>query len=286
MQTSIVNALSVDVEDYFHVSAFEDVIQRSAWGELEPRVAMNTRRLLAIFERFEVGATFFVLGWVAERWPDLILEIRDAGHEIASHGYDHRRVNTMTPDEFRKDIRASKEILEGIIGNPVLGYRAPSYSIVESNLWALDVLCEEGFVYDSSIFPIRHDRYGIPDSPRFPWQRQAGIGKVIHEFPISTVRIAGVNLPFVGGGYLRQFPFAYVRWGMRHVNLTENRPAVVYLHPWEIDPHQPRLQVRKTTAIRHYRNLSRTEGRLESLLTDFSFAPVRSVLDLDSRVAQ
>jgi len=277
----ILNAMSVDVEDYFHVSAFESVISRLAWDELEPRVQTNTRRLSRLFESRKVKATFFVLGWVAKRWPDLIREIRDAGHEVASHGYDHKRATTLTPEEFRQDVRSSKAILEDITGEPVIGYRAPSYSIVRENLWALDVLSEEGFTYDSSIFPIRHDRYGIPDSPRFPWHRRGAAGLSLHEFPISTVRILGMNLPFVGGGYLRQLPFPYIRWGMRRVNQMEKSPVVVYIHPWEIDPDQPRQAVRRSTALRHYRNLHKTERRLVWLLDNFRFSTLRDVLGLE-----
>ncbi len=276
----IVNAMSVDVEDYFHVSAFESVISRLDWERLEPRVQTNTRRLLTLFEARHVTATFFVLGWVAQRWPDLIREIRDAGHELASHGFDHRRVTTLTPERFREDVRTSKAIIEDITGEPIIGYRAPSYSIVRENLWALDILSEEGFAYDSSIFPIRHDRYGIPDSPRFPWQIQGCAGMPLYEFPISTVRVLGMNLPFVGGGYLRQFPFPYVRWGMRRVNRREKRPVVVYVHPWEIDPEQPRQAVPRSTALRHYRNLHRTEERLAWLLDNFQFSPLSNVLGL------
>ena len=276
----MINALSVDVEDYFHVSAFEDVISRLDWEGLEPRVHTNTRRLLRLFGSRDVKATFFVLGWVAERWPRLVREIRDAGHELASHGYDHKRVTTLTPEEFREDIRSSKAIIEGIAGDPVIGYRAPSYSIVRENLWALDILSEEGFAYDSSIFPIRHDRYGIPGSPRFPWQTRECTGLPLYEFPISTVRVLGMNLPFVGGGYLRQFPFSYVRWGIRRVNQHEKFPVVVYVHPWEIDPDQPRQAVRRSTALRHYRNLHKTEERLSWLLDNFQFSTLSNILGL------
>ena len=278
----IINAMSVDVEDYFHVSAFENVISRLAWNDLEPRVHTNTRRLSQLFESRDVKATFFVLGWVAERWPDLIREIRHAGHEVASHGYDHRRATTLTPEEFRQDVRSSKAILEDITGEPVFGYRAPSYSIVSENLWTLEVLSEEGYAYDSSIFPIRHDRYGIPGSPRFPWRIKGADGAALYEFPISTVRILGMNLPFVGGGYLRQLPFPYIRWGMRRLNQKEESPVVVYIHPWEIDPDQPRQAVRPSTALRHYRNLHKTEGRLAWLLDHFRFSTLRGVLSLET----
>lgn len=276
----LLNAFSIDVEDYFQVAAFEDVVRREDWERCEQRVVPNTLRLLDLLARHKVLATFFVLGWIAERWPDLVRRIRSAGHELACHGYDHRRVTALSPDEFRRDVRKSKDILEQIGGHEILGYRAPTYSIVRSNLWALDVLLEEGFRYDSSIFPIRHDRYGISDARRFPWRARESEDGVLHEFPISTVRLAGVNLPFVGGGYLRLFPMAFVRWGLRRLNGVERQPVMVYVHPWEIDPDQPRQPVGRFTRWRHYRNLDKTEERLDSLLREFRFAPVRSVLGL------
>jgi len=276
----VINALSVDVEEHFQVSAFEGIVNRSDWDRMESRVEANTHRLLDLFTLHGVKSTFFVLGWVAERHPDLVRAIRDSGHEVASHGYDHRQITMMSRDELRRDARKSKEILEGTTGEAVLGYRAPSFSVTRATLWALDTLSEEGFAYDSSIFPIRHDRYGFHDSPRFPWQRTGISNSVLHEFPISTVRLLGQNLPFVGGGYLRQFPFRYVEWGMRRVNQREQRPVVLYVHPWEIDPEQPRVSNGRLTTLRHYRNLDKTEARLGSLLETFAFAPLRDVLGL------
>lgn len=277
------NAFSVDVEDYFHVVAFERVIPRESWDDLPARVEANTLRLLDLCARHGVRGTFFVLGWVAERWPSLVRAIRDAGHELGTHGQDHRRVTTLTPRELRDDVRRSKRTIEDVSGEEVIGYRAPNYSIVRETLWAMDVLLEEGFRYDSSIFPIRHDRYGIPDFPRFPHPVRGGNGAgglTLQEFPISTLRLAGMNFPFVGGGYLRHFPFRFIRWGMRHLNQSERRPAMVYVHPWEIDPGQPRQQVGPLTRLRHYRNLDLTEDRLGRLFSEFRFGTTREVLGL------
>lgn len=275
----MLNAFSVDVEDYFQVGAFEKACPRERWGQFEPRVERNTRRLLDLCAKHGVRGTFFTLGWVAERWPDLVRDILAAGHELGTHGQDHRRVTTMTPAEFREDVRRSKRTIEEVAGAEVIGYRAPSYSIVRETLWAMDVLLEEGFRYDSSIFPIHHDRYGIPDFPRFPRPVRGANGCLL-EFPISTVRLAGINLPFVGGGYLRHFPLGFIRWGMRRLNGFERRPAIVYIHPWEIDPDQPVQPVRWLTRLRHYRNLGRTEERLARLFSEHHFTSCREVLGL------
>lgn len=280
---AILNALSVDVEDYFQVSLFESAVDRQQWDSMEPRVESNTDRLLAIFADSGVAATFFLLGWVAERYPDLVRRIHQQGHELAVHGYDHRRITTQTPIEFRQDVRMSKQIIEDVAGERVIGYRAPSYSVVEETTWALKILSEEGFEYDSSIFPIHHDLYGIPDSPRYPWiirQGDGGSKLPLWEFPISTVRVMGTNFPFVGGGYLRQFPMFFIRWGMRRVNHGEQQPVMIYIHPWEIDPDQPRQDVKTLTRVRHYRNLSKAEARLRHLFRDFRFDTIRTVLDL------
>ncbi|MEA2690855.1 MAG: hypothetical protein QOJ16_242 [Acidobacteriota bacterium] len=276
----MLNAFSVDVEDYFQVGAFERAISRESWGSFEPRVEANTRRLLDLCAEHGVRGTFFVLGWVAERWPDLVRDIAAAGHELGTHGQDHRRVTTLTPDQFRLDIRRSKRTIEDASGEEVIGYRAPNYSIVKETMWAVDILMEEGFRYDSSIFPIHHDHYGIPDFSRFPLPIRGQNGSALHEFPISTVRLGGINLPFVGGGYLRHFPYSFIRWGMRRVNEVEERPAIVYIHPWELDPGQPRQNVPYLTGLRHYRNLDQTAGRLARLFTEFQFVTVREVLGL------
>jgi polysaccharide deacetylase family protein (PEP-CTERM system associated) len=279
----IINAMTVDVEDYFQVSGFEGIAPRHRWDAFESRVCANTDRLLAIFESAGVTATFFVLGWVAERHPDLVSRIAAAGHEVASHGYAHRLVYDLTRESFREDVRRSKALLESSTGTRVLGYRAPSYSITPRSLWALDILIEEGFAYDSSIFPIHHDRYGIPLSPREPYVLERAAGSLI-EAPGSAVRIGPVNLPVGGGGYFRLLPYAWTHWGISRINVKDKRPAIFYLHPWEIDPDQPRLPSGRVSGLRHYRNLSETETRLHRLLSDFRFGPMRQILQpLDAR---
>jgi polysaccharide deacetylase family protein (PEP-CTERM system associated) len=282
--TRVINAMSVDVEDYFHVSVFDGIVPRFTWAEMESRVCANTERLLDVFDEFAVRSTFFVLGWVAERHPDLVRRIADRGHEVASHGYAHRLVYDQTPAAFREDVRRAKCLLEDAGGRRVAGFRAPSYSITPRSLWALDVLIEEGYSYDSSIFPIRHDRYGIPVSPRepFPIHRDAGD---LMEVPGSTVRVGPLNLPVAGGGYFRILPYWWTRWGIARLNNLEHRPAVFYLHPWEIDASQPRLSAGWLGRFRHYRNLEHTEARLRALLTDFRFDTVASLLRPQLQVA-
>ena len=267
---AIVNAMSIDVEDYFHVSVFDGIVPRSEWDRMESRVCANTERLLDIFDEYRVRGTFFVLGWVGERHPGLVRRIAERGHEVASHGYAHRLVYDQTHAAFREDVRRAKALLEDACGRPVAGYRAPSYSITPRSLWAIDVLIEEGYRYDSSIFPIRHDRYGIPVSDRRPYRIDRTAGTLI-EVPGSTTHTGGVNLPVAGGGYFRILPYKWTRWGISRVNRLEHRPAVFYLHPWEIDPGQPRLHAGRLGRFRHYRNLHRTESRLRRLLTDFRF---------------
>lgn len=273
----IVNAMSVDVEDYFQVTAFDGVVARESWVQMESRVCGNTDRLLGIFDQAGIRATFFVLGWVAERFPELVARIAAQRHEIASHSFAHRLVYDQTTDEFREDVRRSKRLLESITGTAVNGYRAPSYSVTARSLWALDVLIEEGYQYDASIFPIHHDRYGIPSAPRDVHRIHRSGGAIV-EAPASTVRWAGLNLPIAGGGYFRLLPYAWTRWGIAHRNDTERRPAIFYLHPWEVDPEQPRLTTTLATRIRHYRNLDRTEPRLRRLLDEFQFSTVAELL--------
>jgi polysaccharide deacetylase family protein (PEP-CTERM system associated) len=273
----VVNAMSVDVEDYFQVNAFDAVVPRARWDSLESRVCGNTERLLAMFDSAGVTATFFVLGWVAERFPSLVTAIAAHGHEIASHGYAHRLIYDQTPAAFRDDVRRAKDLLETAAGVHVDGYRAPSYSVTTQTLWSLDVLIEEGYRYDASIFPIKHDRYGIPSAPRHPYVLTRDGGSLV-EAPASTVRCAGVNLPIAGGGYFRILPYAWTRWGMRRLNQREGRPAIFYLHPWEIDPSQPRFEAGWLSRFRHYRNLDQTEPRLQQLLQDFRFSTVRRIL--------
>ena len=272
----IVNAMTIDVEDYFHVSVFDGVVPRSQWSRLETRVCANTERLLEMFDEARTQSTFFVLGWVAERWPHLVQQIAERGHEIASHGYGHRLVYDQTPRQFRDDVRRAKGLLESTAGTQVFGYRAPSYSITPRSLWALDVLIEEGFRYDASIFPVHHDRYGIPVSARHPYRIERESGS-LWEAPASTVRCGSMNLPIGGGGYFRILPYAWTRWGIARLNQVERRPAIFYLHPWEIDPDQPRLEASLLSRFRHYRHLDRTEARLRALLRDFQFGPLMSV---------
>ena len=269
--------MTIDVEDYFHVSAFDGVVPRSRWDRFESRVCANTDRVLTIFADADVRATFFVLGWVAERYPALVRRIAAAGHEIASHGYAHRLVYDQSVEAFREDVRRAKRLLEDVAGVPVDGFRAPSYSITPRSLWALDVLIEEGYRYDSSIFPIRHDRYGIPVSAPHVYRIERERGSLI-EVPASTLRLAAMNLPVGGGGYFRILPYAWTRWGMARINQVEGRPAVFYLHPWELDPDQPRLNGSLLSRFRHYRHLDLTESRLRRLLHDFTFGPMSSVM--------
>lgn len=265
----IKNAMTVDVEDYFQVSAFEKHISRKDWDKVECRVKQNTEKVLSIFDQHDVKATFFVLGWVAERYPEIIREIVAQGHELASHGYEHIRVIHQTREEFRRDIVRTKELLEDISGIKVLGYRAASYSINKENLWALDELLEAGYQYSSSIYPVKHDLYGIPDAPRFAFRFQ---DDGILEIPITTTHFMGRNLPGGGGGYFRLFPYFLSRWIYRRVNNTENQPGIFYFHPWEIDPDQPRQEgLPFKTRFRHYLNLDRTEKRIRKLLNDFEW---------------
>ena len=281
----IVNAMSVDVEDYFHVSAFDRVVSRASWDTLDSRVAANTYRLLDLFDARGLRSTFFVLGWIAERYPRLVRDIVTRGHEVASHGYHHQIIYMLTPKQFREDVHAAKSALENAAGASVVGFRAPSYSIVSSSLWALDVLIEEGYLYDASIFPIHHDRYGIPGAPRHAHRIERPSGTLI-ELPASTVRVGGVNLPVAGGGYFRMLPYAWTKWGINRVNVAERAPVIFYLHPWEIDPEQPRIPVGPTTRLRHYSGLRRTTGRLQRLMRDFRFDTIASVLKLAPQWAQ
>ena len=300
--------LSIDVEDYYMVTALSEVVKREHWDCCKSRVELSTYRLLKILEESRNGerssATFFCLGCVAERYPHLIREIHNLGFEIASHGYDHQQITKMTPAQFREDIRKSKAILENITGEKVLGYRAPSYSITEKTLWALEILIEEGFFYDSSIFPVHHDFYGIPNAPRSPFMiNSRGEGRIrfeplnfnqqqstqirnpkseirnLIEFPISTLRIAGQNLPVSGGGYFRLFPLRFTRWALKRIKAENSGPVVFYLHPWEIDSGQPRLNgLSFRSGFRHYLNLHKTETRLRKLLKSFSFTSFKKVI--------
>lgn len=268
-QSNPVNAMTVDVEDYFQVSAFENTIDRADWNDLPLRVGRNMERILALYDRYDIKATFFVLGWVAERLPSMVQDVVAAGHELASHGYGHERVTTMTPGEFREDLLRAKGILEDLGGVSIKGYRAPSYSIGRDNLWALDVLQETGHQYSSSIYPIHHDLYGMPEAPRFPFFHKPG---GLLEIPITTVMLADKPMPCGGGGYFRLFPYALSRWALQKVHRNDGKPCVFYYHPWEIDPNQPRqTDAGFKSRFRHYLNLSRMEGRVEQLLKDFQW---------------
>ena len=274
----MINALTFDVEDYYHVQAFADVIEPSDWSAYPRRVEQNTYRLLEILAVRKIRATFFVLGWVAEQCSGLVAEIFNSGHEIGSHGYHHQMIGRGDERNFRDDIVRAKTTLEDQLGNGVKSYRAPSYSITAKTLWALDVLAAAGFECDSSIFPVVHDNYGIPDAPRFPHYKSLDGGARIAEFPPSTLRICGVNLPVAGGGYFRLFPYSATAWSIRRINDKEMQPAMVYLHPWEIDPEQPRIPASLRSRFRHYQNLRSTEEKLLRLLDDFSWAPMSEVL--------
>ena len=263
---SITNALTIDVEDYFQVSAFAPHIERSDWDSRECRVERNVDRILALLEEGDTKATFFTLGWIAERYPGLVRRIVEGGHELASHGYGHERVSDLSEAAFFHDIHSAKALLEDIGGVRVQGYRAPSFSIGAGNLWALDTLQRAGYRYSSSIYPIKHDHYGMPDAPRFSHQIRDGLIEV----PPTTLRMLNRNLPSSGGGYFRLFPYALSRWMLRQVNGQDHAPAVFYFHPWEIDGGQPRIQgIGLKTRFRHYVNINRMEPRLGRLLRDF-----------------
>lgn len=272
-ERSMVDGLSVDLEDYFQVEAFASCIPRSQWPTFPSRVRHNTMRVLELLERNRCHATFFVLGWIAEREPALIREIVSAGHEIACHSHLHRPLYTLSPAEFREDLLRSRNVIEDVAGLRVLGFRAPTFSITNRSLWALDILAEEGFEYDSSIFPIHHDKYGIPGELQWIHKRFLSSGLTIWEIPPSTVRIGKMNLPFGGGGYLRQLPMAFTRWAIGKTHRGEGRPIMVYFHPWELDPEQPRLQGDWKARLRHYRGLRKIKHRLEEVLSSGTFQP-------------
>ena len=280
----IVNAMSVDVEDYFQVSAFANRVSRDDWDSFDCRVERNTDRVLAMFADHGARATFFTLGWVAERYPALVRRIVEQGHELASHGHAHFRVYEQTPEAFRSDVRRTKALLEDVGGVAVNGYRAASFSIGGRTPWAFEVLAEEGHTYSSSVYPIRHDHYGVPDAPRFTYRPDDGCA--LREIPITTVTAFGRNLPSGGGGYFRLLPYAFSRWAIRRVNRNDARSTIFYFHPWEIDPEQPRFSdIGARTRFRHYTNLSTMEARLRRALTDFSWDRMDRVFADDLREA-
>jgi polysaccharide deacetylase family protein (PEP-CTERM system associated) len=276
--SGITDGLSVDVEDYFQVEAFAHRVPRSQWPSFPSRVRQNTERVLHLLDRNRCRATFFILGWVAEREPALVREVAQAGHEVACHSHLHRRVHSLTPQEFREDTKRARGVIEEAAGVSVVGFRAPTFSITRESLWALEILAELGFKYDSSIFPVRHDLYGIFDAPRGVHQRRLPSGQSIWEFPASTVRVAGQNLPAAGGGYLRLLPMTYTRWAINRIHNQERRPVMVYFHPWELDPGQPRLKAGWRSRLRHYTGLGKTEDRLDALLSNGRFQPLRQLL--------
>lgn len=276
---SAVHAMTIDVEEYFQVAALSQVIHPSHWDRQPSRVVQSTQRLLALFDSKQIRGTFFILGWVAERQPGLVRDIAAAGHEIASHGFSHQLIYTQSPELFREETYRSKEVLESIIQKPVRGYRAASYSITNKSLWALDVLAELGFAWDSSIFPVYHDNYGIPDTPTEPYNIQTRSGKTLTEFPITTASALGLSIPAAGGGYFRQFPYPVFRYLFRLATCQNRLPKIFYLHPWEIDPDQPRFDNASwLSRFRHYTNLDQCEKRLERLIDDFEFGTLSESL--------
>ena len=289
---NLYNYLTIDVEDFFQVSAFESIVSKKSWDDYPSRVVQNTRKILSILEKHNIKATFFILGWTAKKHPELVQEIAKLGHEIGCHSYYHRLVYNLTPEEFREDTKYAKDTLEQITGNEVKGYRAPSYSITRKSLWAIQILDDLGFTYDSSVFPILHDRYGIPNAPRYPffWETSGSSpeissgyngeesrrnGHSLIEYPISTALLFGKNLPVSGGGYFRLFPYWFTRMTLKKINEQEKKSFVFYLHPWEFDPEQPRFtKAPLLSKFRHYNNLDKTGTRFEQLLKDFSFGPM------------
>lgn len=271
----VVNGLSVDIEDWFQVGAFEHTIRRDDWDSLKPRVERNSDAVLALFERAGAKGTFFTLGWVAERYPALIRRIADSGHEVASHGWDHQRVFTMSPEAFRADLRRARQALEDAGGQPVTGYRAPSFSIDKRTPWAHEILADEGYAYSSSVAPVAHDHYGWPEAPRFAFRPVAGSGLV--ELPVTTARLMGRIVAAGGGGFFRLFPYAFSRWAIRQVN-GERHPAIFYFHPWEIDPGQPRVAgAPLKSKLRHYSRLGAMEAKLERVIREFAWGRVDAV---------
>ncbi len=279
MRSQPIHAFTVDVEDYFHVEAFANAIHRDSWPHLEYRCERNVYRMLDMLAERSVRGTFFVLGWVAERSPQLIKDIAAAGHEIACHGHSHQLVYRQTRQQFADETRYAKGLLEDLTGTAVLGYRAASFSITKVSMWALDTLIDLGFTYDSSVFPVRHhDNYGIPEAPLGPCRMRAPSGRTLIEVPLSVADVAGLRVPVSGGGYFRLFPYWLSRAGMRHVERKSGRPVIFYVHPWEIDVDQPRVQAGLVSRLRHYNNISRCEARLRRLLQDFEFGTMSDVL--------
>jgi polysaccharide deacetylase family protein (PEP-CTERM system associated) len=277
------HVISVDVEDYYQVEAFSDTIDRKSWDNWPSRVVSNTHRALDLLDRYSTKATFFFVGWIAHRFPSLVREVEARGHELACHSYWHRPVYSLTPSQFREDTREAKDVIEQAAGVRIIGYRAPTWSITKNCLWALDILAEEEFVYDSSIFPIKHDLYGDPDAQRLPYIYVSRSGLKLREFPPATIRIAGLNLPGAGGGYLRVFPVFYTLWMFRQAEKKRPHPLVVYFHPWELDPGQPRIREKLKSRLRHYTHLDSMQSRLSLLLQSRSFLPFCELLRIEKQ---
>ena len=274
----MINAVTVDLEDYYQVSAFAHDVSIDRWDSYASRIENNTARLLSIFDDLKTRATFFTLGWVAKKYPRLVREIADQHHEIACHSNVHRPVYAMAATEFRDDSEQAKRSLEDVTGMPVRGYRAPSFSITLDSLWAFEVLAELGFSYDSSVFPIKHPNYGMPHAPRYPFTIKTSYGPIA-EFPMPTLNIGGRRGPIGGGAYLRLLPYWYTRWGIRSINTNEGRPACIYLHPWELDSEQPRMASNTSGRLRHYLGLRGAESKFRRLLRDFKFQPLGSLVE-------
>lgn len=277
MKLDLVHALSFDVEEHFQVAAFWSDERRNKWESYESRVERNVDKILSLLSLHEIHATFFVLGWVALRHPSLVKAIAGQGHEIASHGFGHEVITAQHPSQFREDVRKSKEILEDITGILVNGFRAPSFSITPQTCWALPILVEEGYLYDSSIFPIRHDRYGMPEADPYFHQIKTESGP-LWEVPLSTLKVGCVRIPIAGGGYFRLFPYPVLHWLLNRA-AAQGSQLIMYLHPWELDPEQPRMEGSLVSRFRHYLNLQKTEGRLRQLLLDFNFAAIGEALE-------
>jgi polysaccharide deacetylase family protein (PEP-CTERM system associated) len=271
------NALTFDIEDYFMVSGFSDHVDKSEWMTLPSRVEANTDKVLAFLADSRSTATFFTLGWVARRFPALIRRIADAGHEVGCHSLEHRKIFEMSPEEFREDTRSAKQALEDAGGQPVKGYRAPSFSITKDSLWAFEVLVEAGFTYDSSIFPVKHPSYGMPKAPRTPFVIETPAGGLV-EYPMMTLEYGGARSPLGGGAYFRLLPYWFTSWALRYVNSVERRPTCIYLHPWELDSEQPRVNARASSRLRHYLGLRGAEKKLKRLLRDFDFQSLGSLI--------
>lgn len=278
----VTHILSVDVEDYFQVEAFAGSVGRDSWNQWPSRVVANTQRVLDLFDEYNAKATFFFVGWVAEHFPHLVREVQSRGHELACHSYWHRTVYSLSPDEFRMDTRQAKRVIEYAAGVEVRGYRAPSWSITKSCLWALDILAEEGFTYDSSIYPIHHDLYGVPGAKRFPYTHACGNGLQLREFPPATLRFAGTNFPVAGGGYLRIFPSVFTEHAFRTFEKNYGERVVVYLHPWELDPEQPRIHGPLKSRLRHYTNLGRMRDKVAAILSRHRFQRFSDVVSAEA----